>query len=183
MLGFFGLYFELSNPGAVLPGVAGAICLILGFYALHTLPINYAGLMLIILGIGLLIAEAFVTSHGVLGVGGTLAMFLGSVMLIDSASPFLRISWAVIIPIVALSAVLFIVTVTLAVRVHREKPDTGKEGLIGMHGQAKTNISNDGQILVRGEYWNAVSDTPIKKGERVTVVGVDGLTLKVKKQE
>lgn len=183
MLGFFGLYFELANPGSVLPGVAGAICLILGFYALHTLPINYAGLLLIILGIGLLIAEAFVTSHGVLGVGGTIAMFLGSIMLIDSASPFLRISWSVIIPAVILSAILFAITVTIAVRVHREKADTGKEGMIGMHGEAKTDILKNGQVLVRGEYWNAWSDTPVAKGDRVTVVGIDGLRLKVNKAD
>jgi membrane-bound serine protease (ClpP class) len=136
ILGFYGLYFELSNPGAIFPGVAGAICLILAFYALHTLPINYAGLMLIILGISLFIAEAFITSHGVLGVGGTISMLLGSLMLIDSASPILQISWIVIIPAVGLSALLFIITVTVAVRVYREKPDTGKEGLIGMQATA-----------------------------------------------
>ncbi len=126
ILGFYGLYFELSNPGAIFPGVAGAICLILAFYALHTLPINYAGLMLIILAIALFIAEAFITSHGILGVGGTIAMLLGSVMLIDSPAPALQISWAVIIPVVAMSALLFIITVTVAVRVHREKTDTGQ---------------------------------------------------------
>ncbi len=181
ILGFYGLYFELSNPGAIFPGVAGAICLILAFYALHTLPINYAGLILIILGIGLFIAEAFITSHGVLGIGGTIAMLLGSVMLIDSASPVLQISWAVIIPAVALSALLFIITVTVAVRVYREKPDTGKEGLIGMQAVAKTDILKDGQVFMRGEYWGAWSDDPIPKGEKVVVIAVEGLKVKVKK--
>lgn len=179
ILGFYGLYFELSNPGAIFPGVAGAICLILAFYALQTLPVNYAGLMLIVLGIGLFIAEAFITSHGVLGLGGTVAMLAGSLMLIESPFPFLRISWAVIIPVVALSAVLFIITVTLAVRVHREKADTGMEGLIGLHGEARTDVHTDGQIFVRGEYWNAFSDAPVKKGEKVTVLAVEGLKLKV----
>ncbi len=181
ILGFYGLYFELSNPGSVFPGVAGAICLILAFYALHTLPINYAGLMLIILGIGLFIAEAFITSHGVLGVGGVISMLFGSIMLIDSASPALQISWAVIIPVVIVSAVLFIITVTVAVRVYREKPDTGKEGLIDMQATAKTDIHADGQVFLRGEYWSAWSDEPIRQGEKVTVVALEGLKLKVKK--
>ena len=181
ILGFYGLYFELSNPGAIFPGVAGAICLILAFYALQTLPINYAGLMLIILGIALFIAEAFITSHGVLGIGGTIAMLLGSVMLIDSSSPALQISWAVIIPAVALSALLFIITVSVAVKVYREKADTGKEGLIGMQALAKTDILADGQVFMRGEYWSAWSDEPISKGDKVTIISVEGLKLKVKK--
>jgi membrane-bound serine protease (ClpP class) len=179
ILGFYGLYFELSNPGAIFPGVAGAICLILAFYALQTLPVNYAGLMLIILGVSLFIAEAFITSHGVLGVGGAIAMVLGSLMLIEV--PSLRVSWAVIIPVVAFSALLFIVTVTLAVRVHRERADTGMEGLIGLRGEARADISPTGQVFVRGEYWNAKSDEPVKKGEKVVVTAVEGLTLTVKK--
>jgi membrane-bound serine protease (ClpP class) len=181
ILGFYGLYFELSNPGAIFPGVAGAISLILAFYALQTLPINYAGLMLIILAIGLFIAEAFITSHGVLGVGGAVAMLFGSLMLIDSPEPSLRISWTVIIPVVAASALLFIVTVTVAVRAHRGKVDTGKEGLIGMQAEARTDIGADGQVHMRGENWNARSDEPIRKGEKVTVIAVEGLRLKVKK--
>ena len=181
ILGFYGLYFELSNPGAIFPGVAGAICLILAFYALQTLPINYAGLMLIILAIALFIAEAFITSHGVLGLGGTVALLLGSVMLIDSSAPSLRISWAVIVPVVLISSLLFIVTVTVAVRAHREKADTGVEGLIGMQAEAKTDILTDGQVFVRGEYWNARSDDQIMKGEKVSITAVKGLTLKVRK--
>lgn len=181
ILGFYGLYFELSNPGAIFPGVAGAICLILAFYALQTLPINYAGLMLIILAILLFIAEAFITSHGVLGIGGVVAMLFGSLMLIDSPEPSLRISWAVILPVVATSALLFIITVTVAVRAHRSRVDTGMEGLIGMRAEAKTDLGADGQVFVRGEYWNARSDEPIAKGEKVIVTVVEGLRLKVKK--
>jgi membrane-bound serine protease (ClpP class) len=181
ILGFYGLYFELSNPGAIFPGVAGAIFLILAFYALQTLPINYAGLMLIILAIGLFIAEAFITSHGVLGVGGAVAMLFGSLMLIDSPEPSLRVSWAVIIPVVAASALLFIVTVTVAVRARRGKVDTGKEGLLGMHAEAKTDIREDGQVFVHGEFWNARSDERITKGEMVVVTAVNGLRLTVKK--
>jgi len=181
ILGFYGLYFELSNPGAIFPGVAGAILLILAFYALQTLPINYAGLMLIILAILLFVAEAFITSHGVLGVGGVVAMLFGSLMLIDSPEPSLRISWTVILPVVATSALLFIVTVTVAVRAHRGRVDTGKEGLIGMQAVARTDIGADGQVHLRGENWNARSDMPIAKGEKVTVVAVEGLTLKIKR--
>ena len=181
ILGFYGLYFELSNPGAIFPGVAGAICLVLAFYALHTLPINYAGLILIVLGLSLFIAEAFITSHGILGIGGTLSMLLGSVMLINSSAPVLQLSWAVIIPAVGMSALLFIITVTVAVRVYREKPTTGKEGMIGMEATAKTDIYTDGQVFMRGEYWSAWSDEPIQKGERVTVTAVEGLKVKVKK--
>ena len=183
ILGFYGLYFELSNPGAIFPGVAGAICLILAFYALHTLPINYAGLMLIILAIALFIAEAFITSHGVLGVGGTIAMLMGSVMLIDSPAPSLQISWAVILPVVGLSALLFIITVTVALRVHREKTDTGKEGLIGKQAQAKSEINLTGLVFIHGENWTARSNEPVHKGEKVTIIGIDGLTLIVKKEE
>ncbi len=181
ILGFYGLYFELSNPGAIFPGVAGAICLILAFYAMQTLPINYAGLLLIILGVGLFIAEAFITSHGILGIGGAIAMTIGSLMLIESASPYLHISWSVIVPVVALSALLFIITVRLAIRVHREKADTGREGMIGLQGTAKTDVHADGQVFLRGEYWNAWSDEPIKAGERVRVEAIEGLKVKVVK--
>ena len=181
ILGFYGLYFELSNPGAILPGVAGSICLILAFYALQTLPINYAGLMLIILAIALFIAEAFITSHGVLGIGGTIAMLMGSVMLIDSPAPSLQISWAVILPAVALSSILFIITVTLAVRVHRDKVDTGREGMIGLEGEAKTDVHVSGQVFVHGEYWNAWSVEPIATGERIRVEAIEGLKLRVRK--
>jgi membrane-bound serine protease (ClpP class) len=183
ILGFYGLYFELSNPGAIFPGVAGAICLILAFYALQTLPINYAGLLLIILAIALFIAEAFITSHGVLGVGGTIAMLMGSVMLIDSPDPSLQISWAVIVPVVGLSALLFIITVTVALRVHREKTDTGKEGLIGKQAEARSELNLTGLVFIHGENWTARSNEPVHKGEKVTIVDMDGLTLIVRKTE
>jgi membrane-bound serine protease (ClpP class) len=137
--------------------------------------------MLIVLGIALFILEAFITSHGVLGVGGTIAMLLGSMMLIDSPVPAMRISWAVIIPVVAASALLFIVTLTVAIRAQRSKVDTGREGLIGLVARARTDIGEDGQVFVRGEYWNARSGEPVKKGERVIVVAVDGLRLIVKR--
>ena len=183
ILGFYGLYFELSNPGAIFPGVAGVICLILAFYALHTLPINYAGLMLIVFAMALFIGEAFITSHGILGIGGAVAMLMGSVMLIDSSAPALQISWAVIFPVVLVSSLLFIITVTVAVRVHREKADTGKEGLIGKQAEVRSDLTPDGQVFVHGEIWNARSNESVHTGDKVTVVGVEGLTLLVKKME
>jgi membrane-bound serine protease (ClpP class) len=183
ILGFYGLYFELSNPGAIFPGVAGVICLILAFYALHTLPINYAGLMLIVFALALFVGEAFITSHGILGVGGAIAMLMGSIMLIDSSAPALQISWAVIVPVVLISSLLFIVTFTVAVRVHREKADTGKEGLIGKQAEVISDLDHNGQVFVRGEYWNARSTESVQKGDNVVVVSVDGLTLIVKKKE
>jgi membrane-bound serine protease (ClpP class) len=183
ILGFYGLYFEFANPGGIFPGVAGAICLIVAFYALQTLPISYAGLMLIILGVGLFIAEAFITSHGILGVGGAVAMAIGSIMLVESPIPYFRISWAVVIPVVGLSALLFIITLSMALRVYRERPDTGMEGMLGLKGEAKTDIHKTGQVFLRGEYWNAWSDEPIAKGENVKVTAVEGLRLKVKKAE
>lgn len=181
ILGFYGLYFELANPGGIFPGVAGAICLILAFYALQTLPINYAGLLLILLGVALFIAEAFITSGGILGVGGAVSMIIGSLMLIESPAPYLRISWAVIIPVVAVSALLFIVTVTMAVRVHRQKADTGMEGMLGLEGEALSDIHESGQVFVHGETWSASSDEPIAKGKHVRVETIEGLKLKVKK--
>lgn len=181
ILGFYGLYFEFANPGSIFPGVAGAICLIIAFYSLQTLPINYAGLMLIILGVALFIAEAFVMSHGVLGVGGAIAMAIGSIMLVESPAPYLRMSWAVVIPVVALSALLFIVTLSLALKVQRERPDTGREGMLGLEGEARTDIHATGQVFVHGEYWYAWSEEPIAKGDQVKVIALDGLRLKVRK--
>lgn len=181
ILGFYGLYFEFANPGSIFPGVAGAICLIIAFYALQTLPINYAGLLLIILGVGLFIAEAFVMSHGVLGVGGAIAMAIGSIMLIESPAPYFRISWAVIVPVVGLSALLFIITISLALKVHREKADTGMEGMLGLKGEARTDIHAKGQVFIHGEYWTAWSEEPIAEGERIKVIAVEGLKLKVTK--
>ncbi len=181
LVGLFGLYFELSTPGAIFPGVAGTISILLALYAFQFLPINYTGLLLILFGVALFIAEAYITSHGILGVGGTISLLIGLVMLVESGSPYLRISWAVIVPVVALSALLFIFSVSLAVRVHRDKVDTGKEGMVGLEGEAKTDILIGGQVFVRGEYWNAWSAEPIQKGDRVKVESVEGLKLKVKK--
>lgn len=181
ILGMAGLYFELSNPGTILPGVLGGICLILAFWAFQTLPINFAGLLLIILGVLLFIAETQVVSHGVLTVGGIIALVLGSLMLIDSPAPFLQISLSAIIGVTAVTAGFFVLVVGAAIRAHRRQPVTGHEGLIGQIGTAKTALKPDGQIFVRGEIWKARSDEPVKPGGQVEVTGVSGLTLTVKK--
>jgi membrane-bound serine protease (ClpP class) len=181
MLGVMGLFFELSNPGVILPGVIGGISLILAFFAFQALPVNYAGLLLILLGLTLLIAEIKVVSHGILTVGGVIAMVLGSLMLFESPEPYLRVSWSVILVTVLCVSGFFGVVVTKAVAVHRRRPTTGSEGLIGLEGKAESGINPEGQVFIRGEYWDAESDEPIDAGSRVTVEAVDGLKLKVKK--
>jgi len=181
LLGFYGLFFELSSPGAIFPGVIGGICLILAFYAFQSLPVNYAGLLLILLAVALFVGELLVVSHGILTMGGIVAMVLGSLMLIDSPYPFMRISWSVIIPAVALTVLFFLVGLGLAVRVHRERSTMDKGGLLGLKGVAKTDLDPEGQVLVHGELWQAVSDEPVSRGEAVVVTDVEGLRLKVKR--
>jgi len=183
MLGIYGVFFELSNPGAILPGVVGGIFLILAFFALQMLPINFAGLALILFAVILFIAEIKVVSHGLLAIGGVISLFLGSLMLIESPTEYMRISLGVIIPAVVVSAAFFIFAVTMAIRARLKKPTTGREGLVGEIGTAETDLTPEGKVHVHGEYWNAVSETPIEKGSRVLVVGTINLKLKVKKIE
>jgi len=181
ILGIYGLFFELASPGAILPGVVGAICLILAFYAFQTLPVNYAGLLLIILGIILFIAEIKIVSYGLLTVAGVISMILGSIMLIKTDVPFFRISWAVILPAALLSALFFAVAIGMAVKAHKRQPVTGIEGIIGELGEAYTDIYTEGKAFVHGEIWDARSDEPIRQGEKVRVVGTDRMTVIVKK--
>ncbi len=184
MLGMLGLFFELSNPGSIFPGVIGGICIILAFYAFQTLPVNYAGLLLILLGIILFILEINVTSFGMLAVGGIIAMFLGSLMLFKDGGPFMKVSLNVVITTVGVTAAFFLIIVRLAVRAYRRKPATGSEGIVGEEGVAKTDITSEGgQALLHGEYWSVSSDEPISKGDRVVVVEVKGLRAKVKKKQ
>ncbi len=181
MLGIYGIFFELSNPGAILPGVVGGIFLILAFYALHMLPINFAGLFLILFGIILFIAEIKVVSHGLLAVGGVISLFLGSLMLIENPTEYMRISLSVIIPAVLVSAAFFIFAITKAIKARLTKPTTGREGMIGEIGTAATPIAPEGKVSIHGEFWDVISDQNIEKGEKVQVIGVTNLKLKVKK--
>jgi membrane-bound serine protease (ClpP class) len=179
MLGFYGIFFEMTNPGAIFPGVFGAISLILAFYSFQTLPVNYAGLLLIILAIIMFLLEIKVTSYGILTIGGIISMIIGSIMLFDTAMPFLKLSLKVIIPVVIFTVLFFTLTASLALRAYRRKPVTGKEELIGSEGEARTDIHNDGQVFIHGEIWGAWSDEPISKGAKVIVDKVEHLKLKV----
>jgi membrane-bound serine protease (ClpP class) len=182
MLGMLGLFFELSNPGVILPGVVGGISLILAFFAFQSLPINFAGLLLILFGIVLLIAEIKVVSHGILAIGGIVAMALGSLMLFDAAEIGFRISWAVILPTVGVTAALFLFVVGVGVRALARRPMLGATGLIGQTGVARETLAPEGQIAIQGELWRAVVEgEPVEPGTRVRVVAVEGLTLKVVK--
>ncbi len=183
LIGFYGIFFELSNPGSIAPGVIGAIALVLAFYAFQTLPVNYAGLLLIIIGIVLFILEVKITSYGLLSLGGLACLILGSMMLFDRAVPALRLSLSVIVPAALVSAAFFFFTFRLAYRAQRAKVSTGAEGLVGNEGIARTDVTPvNGTVLVHGELWTATSDDPISAGSRVVVVSVSGLRIKVKKQ-
>lgn len=180
MIGIYGIFFELSNPGAVFPGVVGGISLILGFYSLQTLSANYAGFLLIALAILLFILEIKVHSYGALTIGGIVSLLLGSLMLFRaSADPWLRISWGVLATMVGASVVFFTTVVTLAVRSQLRKPVTGAEGMIGEVGEAMEDFAVEGKVFVLGEWWNARCAVPLKKGDKVTVAGREGMTLLV----
>ena len=182
MLGMLGLFFELSNPGVVLPGVIGGISLILAFFALQTLPINYAGLLLLLFGVVMLIAEIKVASHGVLATGGVVALALGSVMLFDAPELDLRVSWRVIIPTVAITAGVFLFMIGAGVRALRARSVVGAPALLGQVGIAREALAPEGQVQVQGELWRAVArGTPVEPGARIRVVDVKGLTLTVEK--
>ncbi|UCD10803.1 MAG: nodulation protein NfeD [Nitrospinaceae bacterium] len=179
MIGVVGLYFELSNPGLILPGVLGGISLILALYAMQTLPINYAGLLLILLGAVLFIAEINVMSYGLLSVGGVLSILLGSLMLVESDDPAMQISKSVLIPTLLFSVVVAAGAVYLAGKSSRRRPVSGAEGLIGECGVAKTALTPRGTVMVHGELWSAESDVPIEAGETVVVRALKGLSLHV----
>jgi membrane-bound serine protease (ClpP class) len=177
MIGLAGLYFELSHPGAIFPGVIGAISLILAFYSFQTLPVNYAGLLLIALAVILFIAEIMVSSYGVLSLGGLISLTLGSVMLFEDVGVSLKL----MAPTIVLIGAFFVAVSTLAFRAYRAKPKTGMEGLIGATGIVKQPLDPEGLVFVHGEYWRAVSGEKLEPGDKVRVENADGLLLKVKK--
>jgi membrane-bound serine protease (ClpP class) len=181
MLGILGLFFELSNPGVILPGVIGGISLILAFFAFQTLPVNYAGVLLILLALILFIAEIKIVSHGMLTVGGVVSMILGSLLLFESPEPYQQVSWGVILVTVLAVTSFALVVITKAVKAHRRKPSSGREGLLGERGKAESDIVPEGKVFVRGEYWDAWSEESISRGDRIIVLDVEGMKLKVKK--
>ncbi len=184
MLGFYGMLFELYSPGAIFPGIIGGICLILAFYAMHTLPVNYAGLALIIFGIILLLLEIKVTSYGMLAIGGIISLILGSFLLFrfDDSLAFMRLSWSVIIAVTAVSALFFLFILTFGLRAQQLPPMSGSEGIVGETGIVLTPLNPTGTVRVHGEVWNAESiSSPIPVGEKITVVAIKDLRLTVEK--
>ena len=181
ILGLVGLYFELSNPGLILPGVVGSISLVLALYAMQTLPINYAGLLLIILGVVLLIAEVNVMSYGLLAMSGAISIFLGSIVLIDSDDPAMQISKMILYPTLGMTFLFSIGSIYLAKKAHQLRTTTGMEGLLGEIGVVKETLNPEGRVLIHGEMWKAESDTVISVGEKVSVEVVKGLKIQVRK--
>ena len=181
MLGLVGLYFELSNPGLILPGVVGSVSLVLALYAMQTLPINYAGLLLIILGVVLLIAEVNVMSYGLLAMSGAISIFLGSIMLIESDDPAMQISKMILYPTLGMTFLFSIGSIYLAKKAHQLVTTTGMEGLLGEIGVVKETLNPEGRVLIHGEMWKAESDTVISVGEKVSVEVVKGLKIQVRK--
>jgi membrane-bound serine protease (ClpP class) len=181
-LGTLGLTIELWNPGAILPGIVGGVCLLLAFFAFQILPINYAGLLLILFGLVLLVLEVKVTSFGLLAIGGLISLIFGSIMLIDSPLPELQIGLRFIIPMtLGFSTVVFFL-VRLAVQAQRQRATTGWQGLIGERGRALVAFAPGevGSVATHGEIWQAVSNQTVVEGSEVEVLAVDGLRLYVR---
>jgi membrane-bound serine protease (ClpP class) len=184
-MGSLGLLLELYNPGAIFPGVIGGICLLLAFYALGTLPLNFAGVALLAFGLLLFGLEPFLTSHGILAAGGAVAFVMGSLLLINvpDTEGFLRVSLAAIIGVTGIFLAFFLIVVAAVIRSRRRKVVTGREGLLGATGVVRREIEpgRSGIVLTQGELWQAVADGRIGVGDRVEVVGVDGLELRVRR--
>ncbi len=179
LLGIYGLLYEFSNPGMLFPGVVGGICLLLALFALQLMPVNYVGLALILLGIALMLTEAFLPSFGALGVGGVIAFVLGSVMLIDTDLPGYGIAWTLIVPLAAVAALFSFAIAGLALAARRRPALTGGEELPGMEGEALEDIATEGWARVHGERWRVHSRAPLPRGTRVRVAARRGLILEV----
>jgi membrane-bound serine protease (ClpP class) len=179
IFGIYGLILEFYNPGMVFPSVIGIVCLLLGAYGLQMLPINYAGLALIVVGIGLMIAEVFTPTFGILGVAGVVAFVIGSVILLDTEAPGYRVPFIVIGAFAAATAALSLFAVGAAVRARQSRVTTGPESMIGASAEAMEDFSGRGPVWAFGERWNAVCDVPVRRGDRLRVTAVDGLTLTV----
>lgn len=180
LIAMYGIFFELSNPGAILPGVAGIIALLLVFYAFQLLPVNYVGLTLLLLGVAFMIAEIYVSSFGALGIGGALAFIVGSIMLFDSTDGTYRISWSIIGVMSAVTIAFFLAVATLVIRSHRRAITTGREALIGTEGIVISVADERIMVQISGELWEAKSKSLLKVGEHVKVINIHGLVLEVK---
>ena len=185
MIAALGIYFELSNPGLIVPGVLGAIAIILSFISAQALPINYGAILLLLLGIGLLVAEVFVSSFGILGFGGIVSLVLGSIFLIDTDVMSHGVSLLVIVPSIIVVTIVMLGVGYAVLRTHRKRASTGKESLVGMSGKVREEIlaGKEGKVFVHGELWSAISEEIISKDETIEVTEVNGLTLKVTKKK
>jgi membrane-bound serine protease (ClpP class) len=183
LLGIYGLFFELASPGYVLPGVIGVVSLLLALYALQVLPVNYAGLALILIGLAFMVAEAFASGFGTLGIGGAIAFVIGSVILFDTEMSEYTVSIPLIASFAALSAALFWWIVSTALKLHRQPAVTGMEQLIGSLGEALDDFSGAGRVRVHGESWQAFSKRRIMRDQKVRVTGLEGLTLIVEPEQ
>jgi membrane-bound serine protease (ClpP class) len=181
MLGTLGLTVEMWNPGSILPGVVGGICLLLAFFAFQVLPVSYVGVLLILFGLLLLILEIKVTSFGLLGAGGVLSLFFGSILLMDSPLPEMQLGLRLIIPVTLTLSTIILFLVHLAIKAQRVQPVTGEAGMLGVLGQALTSIEpgGKGRVRTRGEIWTATASDPINAGDAVRIVGIQGLLLTV----
>jgi len=181
MLGILGIFFELSHPGAIFPGVVGGISILLALYAFQILPINYAGIFLILFGIVLFVIDIKIPSYGLLSLGGIVSLLVGSFLLTSGNEEFLRISWRTILPTVIFVAAFFIFVIAAALLAQKRRIRTGIKGIIGETGYAVDDFTDgSGKVFVHGEYWHASSLDPIKKGDEVIVTDVSGMTLSVK---
>ena len=179
LIGFYGLFFEFSNPGLVFPGVAGAVCLLLAAYAFHLLPVNYAGLALIIVGIGFIVAEVFLPSYGSLGVGGVIAFVAGALMLIDTGNGGFGIPWPLVAFLAVVTAVFLFVVVRMALRAHRAPIVSGLTTMVGADGEMLEDSGETGWANIRGETWKVRTAGRLARGQRIRVVGVDGVVPRV----
>ena len=181
MLGAYGLIIEFYNPGFGFAGVTGAICLFLAAYGLQLLPINYAGLGLIIFGLILIIAEAFIPSFGILGIGGIISFVIGSIILVDTELGVYRVSLPMISAVITAAALLLIMTMRIFLRIRRQAPVSGIQMFVGQSGESIDNFTDSGMVKVEGELWQAITDTPLQKGDKVKIKAVNGLELTVTK--
>lgn len=180
LIGIYGLILEFSNPGAIVPGTVGAISIVIALYAFQLLPVNYAGMALIMLGVALMVGEAFEPSFGVLGIGGIVAFIIGSVILIDTDVPGFMIDISVIITFALISALIFILVIGMAIRARRRPVVSGLEEMIGGEAIVIDDFDHKGMVNIHSELWQAVSDRPLRKGQLVKVTSISGLTLEVK---
>jgi membrane-bound serine protease (ClpP class) len=179
LIGIYGLLLEFYNPGSLVPGVTGAVCLLLAMYAFQLLPVNYAGVALILVGIGFIVAELFVPSYGALGVGGTVAFVVGSVMLMDTDVPGFQIPWQIIAGVSAISVLLLIAIVAMALKARERPVVSGSEEMVGAIGEALADFDKSGWARVHSENWKVRTATPVRRGQKLRVSGVKGLELEV----